>query len=169
MTTPSQAVHLDKAALTAYLQKKVTDCLAFADALPDQKDLATGAARAFKTALDNLDLFDIPTVQHDPKAEAKLNVRHRDHETSFEAATADSKSRQALYRAIYDALTTRGPLNDDELRNYFQAIGYMYGHDDSVSKRRGELVRAGWVAKTSKRRKSNVGHNMAVWTAVPGV
>lgn len=165
----AEAVHLDKAALVAYLTKKVNDCLGFAEAVPDQADLATGAARAFKTALDNLDQFDIPVTTHDPKANPKLNVRRNDHGTSFLAATADSKTRTDLYRAIYDALTSQGPMNDDELRNYLKSISFKYGHDDSVSKRRGELVQAGWVAKTSKRRKSNVGHNMTVWTAVPGL
>lgn len=99
--------------------------------------------------------------------ETKLKVRRNAPGTSFDAAVSISRNRSLeLFLAIHDSLTIHGPQTDDQLRAHLSAWGILF-EKTSVTKRRKELVDAGWVRDSCTRRKSDRGTTtMIVWEAV---
>lgn len=104
--------------------------------------------------------IDVPT---------KLKVRRNAPGTSWEAAYAQSAGKsRVLYEAIYSALWAHGPQTDDEIRKTIREVMTSWKFaNESVTMRRGELVKAGWVRATGTRRPSDVGASMMVWEAIP--
>lgn len=92
-------------------------------------------------------------------------VRRRDPGTSFLAALSiTSQKRQEFYFEIYTALKTAQ--TDDELRRTLSRRGVPHS-PSGMRSRRSELVAAGWVRDSGKRRDSDNGNPATVWEALP--
>lgn len=131
-----------------------------------------GGAASMGVVLGQLQNFAVGARHRTPigdiSVDAPLKVRKRDPGTSWEAASDQSSEHsRKLYRAIYILLSKVGPLTDHELRNEMTKRNFDFGSEEGVTKRRGELVEAGWVEATKERRKSQHGKNMIVWKALP--
>lgn len=107
-----------------------------------------------------------------PDVEYKGIVRTRDPETSWFAASQQTKSRSAILRAdIHWILTVVGPLNDSEIVARYDAaqmldpLRYRNATPQSVRTRRHELEVVGLVADTDTKRPSEHGGPSTVWRA----
>jgi hypothetical protein len=90
-------------------------------------------------------------------------ARRSDPETSWQAArSVDPLKLRATQREILWVLRNWGPLTDEE-------IAVLVGPDSQspsgLRTRRRELVDAGLVVDTGRRRKSRSGRAMIVWAA----
>jgi hypothetical protein len=131
-----------------------------------------GGVASMGVVLSSLHNFTVGATRRTPiddiAVDARLKVRKRDPGTSWEAASGQSSEHsRKLYRAIYILLSKVGPMTDHELRNEMTRRSFDFGSEEGVTKRRGELVEAGWVQATKERRKSQHGKNMIVWEALP--
>lgn len=105
-----------------------------------------------------------PMSQINPPTKA-LVIRHG-RATSWEAALGQtSQRRQRMYRLIYKILSQKA-LTDHEIRIVLERNDAPHSWS-GVSARRVELVRAGWVRDTGRRRKTQFGKPATVWAAVP--
>lgn len=122
-----------------------------------------------KLVLNDFEYQPPQTPMKDIDVPTKLKVRAQASGTSWEAAYEQTKGKsQILYQAIYRALTRRGPMTDDQIRVTVRPVTDAHGFaPESVTMRRGELVKAGWVRATGERRAGDSGSPMQVWEAVP--
>lgn len=120
----------------------------------------------FGRDLDVLLAATAPVKKRVPKLQApKIRTRGSDPDTSFHAALSiTSESTRFLYRDIYYVLN-RGSKTDEELITTFRTMGRSYT-PSGVRSRRAELVVAGWVIDSGKRRLLKTGRKGIVWKAV---
>lgn len=111
-------------------------------------NIAIGSLNLDKDQSSQSSLFDPPDVRSD------------DPETSAAAAAMSTSHRLWLKDRVLELLH-QGDATDDELAQLLPAE-----HTGSVSKRRCDLVRAGLVVDTGKRRPTRRGAQAVVWDAV---
>jgi hypothetical protein len=118
---------------------------------PAAGNIAIGSLNLDGAKRSQSSLFDPPDVRSD------------DPETSAAAAVMSTSHRLWLKDRVLELLQ-QGDATDDELAQLLPAE-----HTGSVSKRRCDLVRAGLVVDTGKRRPTRRGAQAAVWAVVDAV
>lgn len=113
-----------------------------------------------------------PPTPPTPDTEYAGKVRHRDPETSWEAAGKQTKSKtQQLQDHLEGILSTSGPMTDDELLAHYEKLRdlrprrYRDVTPQSVRSRRSELRAAGRVEDSGTKRPSSNGGPSIVWQA----
>ena len=162
---------LDADLLRAYLTEALTTFRTMdgrMDPATDGNAKVTGAIRA----LEQVQREVIAGRFHPPKVDPASNrpaytlARRTDSTTSLQAALEQtSEKRRALYAQIH-AWLRLDPMTDDELLRAFTTL-HIPHTPSGVRTRRRELVDAGWVTDSGRRRPSNAGRPSIVWQVTP--
>lgn len=99
-------------------------------------------------------------------------ARATDPQTSFDAARS-VRNLGALHKAILKILTSRGPMTDPVLEEYYQSYRWYPTNNwpevspSGLRTRRSELVKARYVRDSGQRAKLSTGRMAIQWEVVP--
>lgn len=123
----------------------------------------------FLTEIDSV-LSDVKPV---PLEDIDVPIKHKfspnDGETSWQAAASQTKSKSLhVYTELLSAYERHGDMNDDEMRHKIADFLAEHGYaPETVTNRRNDLVKSGWVEWKGYRRVGDSGSPMNVWGLAP--